>query len=148
MSPTCRDMSATTRRVALILARWVRVADTKLKMSWQFVSARADIYQIFRSAYVEIYYGMGVHTHRYNHTSQRLFLSCSPFCHVIQFVMFWRVTAATPPQHHDRRRGTGVWSDLDGRGSGGTVYWGAYSGQNSAGGGVCYPFRIAMGGPN
>jgi hypothetical protein len=40
-----------------------------------------------------------------------------------------------PPQHHDRRRGTRVWSDSDGRGSGGTVYWGAYSGKNSAGGG-------------
>ena len=39
MSPTCRAMSATTLRVAPILARWVRVADTKLKMSWQFVSA-------------------------------------------------------------------------------------------------------------
>jgi hypothetical protein len=87
MSPTCRDMSAKTRRVAPILARWVRVADTKLKMSWQFVSARADIYQIFRSAYVEIYYGMGVHTHRYYRTSQR--------CHVLQFVMFWRVTTHT-----------------------------------------------------
>ena len=40
---------------------------------------------------------------------------------------------ATPPQHHDRRRGTRVWSDSDGRGSGGTIYWGAYSGRNSAG---------------
>ena len=95
MLPTCRDMSAKTRRVAPILARWVRVADTKLKMSWQFVSARADIYQIFRSAYVEIYYGMGVHTHRYYRTSQRSFLSCSPFSHVLQFVMFWRVTTHT-----------------------------------------------------
>jgi hypothetical protein len=53
----------TTRRVAPILARWVHVADTKLKMLWQFVSARANISQIFPSAYVEIYYGMGVHTH-------------------------------------------------------------------------------------
>jgi hypothetical protein len=78
MLPTCRDMSATTRRVAPILVRWVRVADTKL-----FVSARANIYQIFRSAYVEIYYGMGVHMHRYYRTSQRSFLSCSPFCHVL-----------------------------------------------------------------
>ncbi len=50
--------------------------------------------------------------------------------------------------HHDRRRGTRVWSDSDGRGSGGTVYRGAYSWKNSAGGGVCYPGRIAMGGPN
>ncbi len=57
MLPTCRDMSATTQRVAPIVARWVRVADTKLKMLWQFVSAQADIYQIFWSAYVEIYYG-------------------------------------------------------------------------------------------
>jgi hypothetical protein len=56
--------------------------------------------------------------------------------------------AATLPQHHDRRRGTRVWSDLDGRGSGGTIYWGAYSRRNSAGGGVWYPGRIAMGGPN
>ncbi len=39
MSPTCRDMLAMTQRVAPILARWVRVADTKFKMSWQFVSA-------------------------------------------------------------------------------------------------------------
>ena len=75
MLPTCRDMSAKTRRVAPILARWVLVADTKLKMLWQFVSARAGIYQIFRSTYVEIYYGMGVHTHRYYCTSQRSFLS-------------------------------------------------------------------------
>jgi hypothetical protein len=82
MSPTCRDMSAKTRRVAPILARWVRVADTKLKMSWQFVSARADIYQIFRSAYVEIYYGMGVHTHRYYRTLN------AHFCHVLHSVMF------------------------------------------------------------
>ena len=45
---------------------------------------------------------------------------------------------ATPPQHHDQRRGTPVWPDLDGRGrgSGVTVYWGAYSGRNLAGGGV------------
>ena len=56
MSPTCRDMSATTQRVAPILARWVRVADTKFKMSWQFVSARADILSNFRNSYVEIYY--------------------------------------------------------------------------------------------
>jgi len=35
---------------------------------------------------------MGVHTHRY---SQRSFLPCSPFCHVLQFVMFWRVTTHT-----------------------------------------------------
>jgi hypothetical protein len=61
-------MSARHRRVAPILARWDHVADTKSKMSWQFVSAFADIYQIFRSAYVEIYYGMGVHTHRYYRT--------------------------------------------------------------------------------
>ncbi len=38
-----------TWHVAPILARWVRVADTILKMSWQFVSAFADISQIFRS---------------------------------------------------------------------------------------------------
>jgi hypothetical protein len=85
------DMSrhvGTTRRVAPILARWVPVADTKLKMAWQFVSARADIYQIFRSAYVEIYYGMGVHMHRYYRTHMLstlisvmfspVGLSCSP----------------------------------------------------------------------
>ena len=42
-------MSATTQRVTPILAQWVRVADTKFKMSWQFVSAFADISQIFRS---------------------------------------------------------------------------------------------------
>jgi hypothetical protein len=64
MSPTCRDVSATTQRVAPILARWVHVADTKFKMSWQFVSARADILPNFWNSYVEIYYhGMGVHTH-------------------------------------------------------------------------------------
>jgi len=62
-------MSATTQRVAPILARWVCVADTKLKMSWQFVSARADIYQIFQSAYVEIYYGMRVHTQKKTDTT-------------------------------------------------------------------------------
>ena len=63
------------------------------------------------------------------------------------WVQYRKTTAATPPQHHDRRPGTRVWSDSDGRGSGGTVYPGAYSGRNSAGGGVCYPGRIAMGGP-
>ncbi len=64
MLPTCRDMSAMTQRVTPILARWVRVADKKFKMSWQFVSARADILPNFRNSYVEIYYGgMGVHTH-------------------------------------------------------------------------------------
>ena len=78
----------TTRRVAPILARWVPVADSKLKMAWQFVLAQADIYQIFRSAYVEIYYGMGVHTHRYYRTHMLstlisvmfspVGLSCSP----------------------------------------------------------------------
>ena len=88
MSPTCRDMSARHDCVAPILARWVRVADTKLKMSWQFVSAQADIYQIFRSAYVEIYYGMGVHTHRYPTLISVMFwfvmfssLSCSGTTH-------------------------------------------------------------------
>jgi hypothetical protein len=50
--------------------RWVRVADTIFSMSWQFVSARADIYLIFRNAYVEIYYGsMGVHTHKRTNTT-------------------------------------------------------------------------------
>jgi hypothetical protein len=83
MSPTCRDMSATTQRVAPVLARWVCVADTKFKMSWQFVSARADILPKFRNSYVEIFHGIGVHTHRYYRTSQRSFLSCSPFCHVL-----------------------------------------------------------------
>ena len=34
MSPTCRDMSAKTRRVTPILARWVRVADTIFSMSF------------------------------------------------------------------------------------------------------------------
>ena len=62
----------TTWHVAPILARWVRVADTTLKMSWQFVLAWADIYQIFQSEYVEIYYGMGVHTHRYYRTHHAL----------------------------------------------------------------------------
>jgi hypothetical protein len=64
---SCRHVG-TTWHVAPILARWVCVADTTLKMSWQFVLAWADIYQIFPSAYVEIYYGMGVHTHRYYRT--------------------------------------------------------------------------------
>jgi len=112
MSPTCCDMSAMTHHVAPILARCVRVADTKLKMSWQFVSARAGIYQIFRSAYVEIYYGMGVHTHRYYRTSQRSFLSYSPFCHVLagdnahphntdkrEYSQF-NYTMNSAPQHH------------------------------------------------
>jgi hypothetical protein len=48
---TCRDdtdMSGRHEHVAPILARWVHVADTILKMSWQFVSAFADISQIFQ----------------------------------------------------------------------------------------------------
>ena len=64
------------------------------------------------------------------------------------WVQYRKTAMATPPQHHDRRCGTRVWSDLDGQGSGGTIYWGAYAGRNLAGGGVCYPGRIAMGGPN
>jgi hypothetical protein len=85
MSPTCRDMSATTQRVAPILARWVCVADTKFKISWQFVSARADILPNFRNSYVETYYyGMGVHTHRY--------------CHVLLSVMFSHMKQKLP-QH-------------------------------------------------
>ena len=63
MSPTCRDVSATTQRVAPILARWVRVADTKYKMSWQFVSARANILPNFRNSYVEIYYMVWEYIH-------------------------------------------------------------------------------------
>jgi hypothetical protein len=107
MSPTCCDMSATTQRVAPIVARWVRVADTKLKMLWQFVSARADIYQIFRSAYVEIYYGMGVNTHRYYRTSQRSFLSCSPFCpcspHETKITTTLLNTTTNTTAHHVRQ---------------------------------------------
>jgi hypothetical protein len=76
MSPTCRDMSATTQRVAPILARWVRVADTKFKMSWQFVSARANILLNFRNSCVEIYYMVL----EYIRTDTVMFsiLSCSP----------------------------------------------------------------------
>ena len=49
----------------------------------RLVSARADILPNFRNSYVEIYYyRMGVHTQRY-YPSQRSFLSCSPFCHVL-----------------------------------------------------------------
>ena len=73
-----------TWHVAPILARWVREADTTLKMLWQFVSAWADIYQIFQSAYVEIYDGMGVHTHRYYRTHMLSTL--------ISWAKRWRVT--------------------------------------------------------
>jgi hypothetical protein len=51
------------------------------------------------------------------------------------WVQLRKTAAAAPPQHDDQRRVTRVWSDSDGRGSGGAVYWGAYSGQNLAGGG-------------
>jgi hypothetical protein len=103
MSPTCRNMAATTQRVAPILARWVRVADTKFKMSWQFVSARADILPNFWNSYVEIYYGIGVHMQRY-YPSQRSFLSCSPFCHVLHMkqkitTTLLNTTANTAPHH-------------------------------------------------
>ena len=83
MLPTCRDMSATTQRVTPILARWVCVADTKFKMSWQFVSARADILPNFWNSYVEIYYGIGVHTH-----STVIAPLNAHFCHVLHSVMF------------------------------------------------------------
>jgi len=63
-------------------------------------------------------------------------------------VEYNKIIATTLPQHHDRRRGTRVWPHSDGRGSGGTVYRGAYSGWNLAGGGISYPGWIAMGGPN
>jgi len=39
--------------------------------------------------------------------SQRSFLSCSPFCHVLQFDMFWRVTMhthTTPTRYHKCQR--------------------------------------------
>ena len=92
MLPTCRDMLATTRCVASILARWVRVADTKLKMLWQFVSARADVYQIFRSVYVEIYYGMGVHMHRYYcHVSCKLHSFGASLCNLLCWNIFYQV---------------------------------------------------------
>ena len=56
MSPTCRDVSARCVGCRSILARWACRADTKLKMSSQKMSALANIFQIFESAYVEIYY--------------------------------------------------------------------------------------------
>ncbi len=40
---TCQQHVVTTQDVAPILARWARVANTKLKMSGPFVSALADI---------------------------------------------------------------------------------------------------------
>ncbi len=43
MLPTCRRHVVTAQDFAPILARWVGVADTKLKMSGPFVSAWADI---------------------------------------------------------------------------------------------------------
>ena len=103
MSPTCRDMSATTQRVAPILARWVRVADTKFKMSWQFVSARADILPNFRNSYVETYYyGMGVHTHRYPTLISVMFsfLSCSPHETKITTTLLNTTAAHHVRQHH------------------------------------------------
>ena len=57
MLPTCRRHVVTTQRVAPILAKGVRVADTGFKMLWPFVLATADT--IFSpqnpSAYVETY---------------------------------------------------------------------------------------------
>ena len=69
----------------------------------RLVSARADILPNFRNSYVEIYYGMGVHTQRY-YPSQRSFLSCSPFCHVLHMkqkitTKLLNTTANTTPHH-------------------------------------------------
>jgi hypothetical protein len=57
MSPTCRRHVDLTQDVAPILARWVRVADTRFKMSGPFVSATADtkFYRQNPIAYVETY---------------------------------------------------------------------------------------------
>jgi hypothetical protein len=70
----------------------------------RLVSARADILPNFRNSYVEIYYyRMGVHTQRY-YPSQRSFLSCSPFCHVLHMkqkitTKLLNTTANTTPHH-------------------------------------------------
>ena len=57
MLPTCRRHVVPTQDVAPILARWVRVADTRFKMSGPFVSATADtnFSRQNPSAYVETY---------------------------------------------------------------------------------------------
>ncbi len=57
MSPTCRQHVVPTQDVAPILARWVRVANTRFKMSGPFVSAIADtnFSRQNPSAYVETY---------------------------------------------------------------------------------------------
>ncbi len=57
MLPSCRRHVVPTQDVAPILARWVRVADTRFKMSGPFVSATADtnFSRQNPSAYVETY---------------------------------------------------------------------------------------------
>ncbi len=57
MLPTCQRHVVPTQDVAPILARWVRVADTRFKMSGPFVSATADtnFSRQNPSTYVETY---------------------------------------------------------------------------------------------
>ena len=70
------------------------VSPTFFSILWQFVLARADIYQIFRNSYVETYYyGMGVHKHR------RSILSRSPFCHVLHMKQKLPQHFSTQPRH-------------------------------------------------
>ncbi len=90
MSPTCLDMSA---RHDVSLQFWPdgSVSPTRhWRWLWHFVLAWADIYQIFESAFVEIYYGMGVHMHR-NFCPNMLSTLISWFCcfHQDHFLSGW-----------------------------------------------------------
>jgi len=94
MSPTCRDMSPTTHRVAPILARWVRVADT-IFSDVVAVCVGSSRHLLDFSEFVcrNILWYWGTYAQILSTLISVMF--SMPFCHVLQFVMFWRVTTHT-----------------------------------------------------
>jgi len=105
MSPTCRDMSATTQRVAPILARWVRVADTKYDVVAVCVGLSRHFTKFSEFVCRNILWYGSTHAQIPN----------AHFCHVLHSVMFSTHTHTTPtriertltihtmnsaPQHH------------------------------------------------
>jgi len=94
MSPTCRDMSPTTHRVAPILARWVRVADT-IFSDVVAVCVGSSRHLLDFSEFVcrNILWYWGTYAQILSTLISDMF--SMPFCHVLQFVMFWRVTTHT-----------------------------------------------------
>jgi hypothetical protein len=106
MSLTCRDMLGTTRRVAPILARWVRVADTKLKMSWQFVGSSRHLPDYPKCVCRNILWYGSTYAQILSHLSTLIsvmfsILSCSP--HETKITTTLLNTTADTTAHHVRQ---------------------------------------------